>query len=228
MKFVDPDIDHIDPRWKDGRDYQLVCGLDCALNYCERETKFNIAKSNRFLPWRYCPDEIGTIPVEQGDLCQFLIGADIANDIPGEWVLMEFLSEEWFAASKLTCGSHFAGKSGKNADPNHIRERNIKGNAASIPIILQWMKDNPERHREIARMGGQSSARQMKENPEQTSHNRKIAGKFGANAQHSQRIMCTVTGFISTPTGISRYQRARGIDPSNRVKLPSEEPRSGD
>jgi hypothetical protein len=36
---------------------------------------------------------------------------------------------------------------------------------------------------------------------------------------NSYRMQCTVTGYISTPGGLSRYQQARGIDTSNRVQL---------
>jgi len=44
-------------------------------------------------------------------------------------------------------------------------------------------------------------------------------GKLGAKVQHSQKWKCTVTGFISTPAPLSRYQKSRGIDTSNRVKV---------
>lgn len=36
---------------------------------------------------------------------------------------------------------------------------------------------------------------------------------------NSYRMQCTVTGYISTPGGLSRYQNARGIDTSNRIQL---------
>jgi hypothetical protein len=35
----------------------------------------------------------------------------------------------------------------------------------------------------------------------------------------SQKWMCLVTGHISTPGGLSHWQRARGIDTSKRIKL---------
>jgi hypothetical protein len=44
-------------------------------------------------------------------------------------------------------------------------------------------------------------------------------GKKGAKAQHSQRWKCTVTGYESTPTGLSHYQRKRKIDPKNRIRI---------
>jgi hypothetical protein len=35
----------------------------------------------------------------------------------------------------------------------------------------------------------------------------------------SQKFQCTVTGFITNAGGLSMYQKARGIDTSNRVRL---------
>ena len=29
-------IDHVDPKWAEGREYQLVCGLDVVYNMAER------------------------------------------------------------------------------------------------------------------------------------------------------------------------------------------------
>jgi hypothetical protein len=44
-------------------------------------------------------------------------------------------------------------------------------------------------------------------------------GKKGGAATSSQRWQCLVTDHISTPAGLSNYQRARGIDTKLRVKL---------
>ena len=88
------EIDHIDPRWRDGRDYQLVCGFEaCSLNFCERTKELNVRKSNNFLPWRVCVDELGSVPVEAGDLCLFL------DPDKHEWVLEEFLGTWWYEKS---------------------------------------------------------------------------------------------------------------------------------
>lgn len=92
-------IDHIDPSWKEGRDYQLVCGLDVAYNMEERDPILNMSKNNRFLPWRWSKDEIGEVPRNQGDLCLFL---DPDTD---EWVLEEFLGSWWYEKSKRYLGS---------------------------------------------------------------------------------------------------------------------------
>ena len=43
----------------------------------------------------------------------------------------------------------------------------------------------------------------------------------GASAQHSIRVRCKITGYVSTPCGLSHWQKARGInhlDPNNREK----------
>jgi len=104
------EIDHIDPVWKDNRNYQLVCGFDNLLNYYEREYSLNVRKGNRFLPWRVAKNEIGEEPIEPGDLCQFL------NRETGEWVLQEFMGEWWFEQTANDHGGFLGGKTqGKRA-----------------------------------------------------------------------------------------------------------------
>jgi hypothetical protein len=46
-------------------------------------------------------------------------------------------------------------------------------------------------------------------------------GKKGGKSTSSQRWICNITGHISTPAGLSRYQKARGIDTSktNRRRI---------
>jgi hypothetical protein len=40
-----------------------------------------------------------------------------------------------------------------------------------------------------------------------------------SEAMKSKRFRCTVTGFESTPGALTGYQKARGIDPSNRIQI---------
>jgi hypothetical protein len=47
----------------------------------------------------------------------------------------------------------------------------------------------------------------------------KLGGKAGSANTNSQRWQCTVTGFISKPGPLTRYQKKRGIDPLNRVRI---------
>jgi len=46
-----------------------------------------------------------------------------------------------------------------------------------------------------------------------------LGGLKGSRNTNSQKWQCTVTGFISTSGPLSRYQKARGIDPSNRIQI---------
>jgi hypothetical protein len=213
------EIDHIDPRWKEGRDYQLVCGLDCPLNYREEDWKKNTAKSNRFLPWRWIRDEVGGVPCEHGDWAYFLVGADIENDAPGKWVLMEFLSEEWFEATKSTGGGariaetrigylHSSGTRDKirlaNTGKSHSIETREKLRLINtgLPKSEETLDKLRAKGKEVAMRPGVREAQSL-----------------GAKNQHSQRWQCTMTGHVSSPCGLTKYQMARGIGRENRVRL---------
>jgi len=52
-----------------------------------------------------------------------------------------------------------------------------------------------------------------------TKEERSEIGKRSAKKQHAQRWKCTKTGYVSTPCGLSAYQKARGIDTSNRIRI---------
>ena len=47
----------------------------------------------------------------------------------------------------------------------------------------------------------------------------KIGGVKGAKKQHKQKWKCLETGFVSTPCGLSSYQKARNIDKSMRIRI---------
>ena len=44
-------------------------------------------------------------------------------------------------------------------------------------------------------------------------------GKMGAKNTNSQKWMCTITGYITTSGPLTKYQRKRNIDVSNRIKI---------
>ena len=44
-------------------------------------------------------------------------------------------------------------------------------------------------------------------------------GRKGAIITQSQKWQCTVTGHVSTPGGLSSYQKARNINTSNRIRI---------
>lgn len=110
MKF---EIDHIDPTWKKGREYQLVCGLNLSINFCERTEKENRRKSNRFLPWRVAENELGGVPVNFGDFCQFL------DPDTSQWVLEEFMGDWWHEKTRELCGQHSGGVT--NVESGHLK-----------------------------------------------------------------------------------------------------------
>lgn len=52
-----------------------------------------------------------------------------------------------------------------------------------------------------------------------TQEERIEASQRGAKTQHTQKWQCTVTGYVSSPCGLSSYQKARGIDTSSRIRI---------
>ena len=54
---------------------------------------------------------------------------------------------------------------------------------------------------------------------EQRSQNSKKYGKIGASITNSQKWMCTETGYITNSGALTNYQKARGIDISNRKRI---------
>ena len=189
-------IDHIDPRWEEGRDYQLVCGLNTSLNYLERDPDFNVSKNNRFLPWRTAKEEIGCVPVNQGDLCQFLDAGT------GEWVLEEFLGDWWFAQTSSLCGAYMGGKAISREQHQDMGRKSVRIQIENKIGIYGW-SDEQIRQRNI---------RANKAQPREA----KVRGGVIANKQKWQ---CTETGYVSTAAGLSNYQRHKGIDTANRIKF---------
>ncbi len=236
-------IDHIDPKWKRGRDYQLVCGLNVPLNLEEREESVNKSKNNRFLPWRVAKDEIGTIPVNPGDLCLFLVGADIEKNIPGEWVLMEFMGEEWYFHTKSNCGPSFPGK---RRDLEASRRQGLKhaqnktgvcgrspekiladaraGGLAQGPIARDKKTGiHDPAYKEICREGSRKAGKKNGPIQGPLSYLNKTGIFNPMKAANNRKYMCLETGNISTPGPLTLWQRKRGIDPSRRVELTPEE-----
>jgi hypothetical protein len=238
------EIDHIDPRWKEGRDYQLVCGLDCPPNYREEDWKRNTAKSNRFLPWRWCRDELGVVPEEPGDLSWFLVGADIEKDIPGEWVLMEFLSEEWFEASKGSFGAAVAktGIDGTAAvlkqwetfrsNPEMLDKRNRKIGDTMLKLredsefaewstsrMIEGHRKHREEHPEVWDKVDAESSERLKKRWEEDKESMVAVAVAGGKVAGNMKFQCLETGKVLGPGPLTQYQRARNIDTSKRRRV---------
>jgi hypothetical protein len=230
-----PSLDHIDPLWEEGRDYQLVCGRDCERNWRELTVGDNSRKSNRFLPWRYCADEIGQKPCETGDWVQFLVGFDIENDVPGEWVLMEFESAEWFEATRSYCAEHFGGvktssdvewhrKGGSISGSNHV----VRGTGFCNEKARNKARETQKEQQlgvyspEIQTIGGLESYRQRKglhAPGAVTFETRQAGGKVGGRATASQKWRCLVTGHITNAGALTAFQRYRNIDTALRERI---------
>jgi hypothetical protein len=56
-------------------------------------------------------------------------------------------------------------------------------------------------------------------NPKYLGVGGKIGGKIGSANTNSQKWKCMITGFVSKPGPLTRYQKKRGIDPSNRIRI---------
>ena len=52
-----------------------------------------------------------------------------------------------------------------------------------------------------------------------TSEERSVFGKIGGIKTSSQIWKCTITGYTSNAGALSIYQKNRGIDTSNRIKI---------
>ena len=85
----------------------------------------------------------------------------------------------------------------------------------------------PEERKENGKKGGKLGGKRAKEldrgihglTSEERKENGKKGGKLGGKKTSSQRWICTETGYISTPGGLSSYQKARGIDTSKRKRI---------
>lgn len=131
------EIDHIDPLWKEGREYQKVCGLNLPCNRVRRTTSENARKTNRFLPWRVSDTDLGGTPVNLGDLCQFL------DPETEEWVLEEFMGDWWFAKTKKLCGNSVAGNIAHSS--GRLEKMRSKVDKPSQLLVARANR-NPEEH----------------------------------------------------------------------------------
>jgi general stress protein YciG len=114
-----------------------------------------------------------------------------------------------------------------NKTPEQRSEAARKGNASRTPEQRSEIakkgkaKLTPEQRSEASRKANasrtpeQRSEISRKGKSNMTPEQRSEISRKGSN----QKWQCTVTGFISSPGSLSKYQRARGIDTSNRIRI---------
>jgi hypothetical protein len=225
------DWDHIDPDYPEGcdRPYQLVCGLTNPFNLIERDRSLNSSKSNRFLPWRVAAEEVGSVPINPGDLCQFL------NRETGEWTLEEFMGDWWFEQTRELCGAYVSGKSrpqehfqkmsqsqsremkqlgGKRVFKLKVGLGALTSEQLSAQGSLPWWF-NPSTGETTRSFGSPGNGWEPRRGPMPWSKPYENVNK--------DKYICLVTGHISTAAGVAAWQKKRGIDSSKRTKLTPEE-----
>ena len=229
------DWDHIDPDYPEGcnRPYQMVCGFTDPLNLIERDRSLNSSKSNRFLPWRIARDEIGSVPVNPGDLCQFL------NRATGEWVLEEFMGDWYREQTRDLCGQHYAGSRTKS-EGTGLHAPGVAAKAGSIGGKCPWWtnsKTNEVKRSWESPGSGWENRRLVPWNvmktktPEEILEHCRQMNKLiskeslvkGGNVTCNGKWMCLQTGYITNAPALATYHKNRGIDKSRRVKLTPEE-----
>ena len=215
------DIDHIDPRWEEGREYQLVCGFEKdPKNLREEDSSRNQSKSNRFLPWRWTREDLGVIPEEPGDLVLFL---DPDTD---EWVLEEFMGTWWYEKTWKTCGPYFGAMTGGYVGPLSGRfgpehpKYGVIESQDTRKKKSEASKGNPKapEHKEKLRRNLLKIADDRKGKPGRK-HTEEEKPNMRASLQRQKRYRCAVTGFETTGGALTGYQKARGIDPLLRARI---------
>jgi hypothetical protein len=235
-------VEHIDPRWREGRDYQLICGFEegplANFNEVIADWSYNSRKSNRFVPYRTCKH---SAPVTFGDIGEFLV--------EGEWVVCEFGGEIWWKeSSRIGCGetarhgnknaegkSVTAVKAGRAAHKNRNKDgKSVAGlksaeklnsakdeNGKSAAAVKGGMKTHAEKDDQGRSVAGVRNGGRLNEEKDERgkSLNATKGGKAGAKVTHSQKWVCLVTGHISSPAGLSSWQIARGIDTKLRERI---------
>ena len=103
----------------------------------------------------------------------------------------------------------------RNAQRMH-RERNEEGKsllALRVNEIIHSKKDS----RGKSLLGVENAKRNF--HSEVDENGKDVKSVQRAKELNSQRWMCTVTGFVTSPGSLSHYQKARGIETINRVRV---------
>lgn len=139
--------------------------------------------------------------------------------------------EEMIEHAKTTLTKSVRSKAGKQGYSNGLgkltrdqrSENGKKGSSKAKELGVGIFALTPEQIKENARKAGKVSGDMQKElglgihglSNEEIKNNASKGGKVVA----SQMWKCTKTGFVANAGNLARYQRARGIDTNNRVRI---------
>jgi hypothetical protein len=110
-------------------------------------------------------------------------------------------------------GKSLLGK--RNAERLH-RERNEEGKsivALRVNEIIHSERDENGK----SLLGKRNAARNF--HSEVNENGKDVKSVQRAKEMNSQKWMCTVTGFVTNPGSLTHYQKSRGIDTRNRVRV---------
>ena len=110
--------------------------------------------------------------------------------------------------------SESARKREASMTPEQLEQRSESARKAAANKTSEQRSESA-RKREASMTPEQRSERSRKAAASRTPEQRSETLRKAA----SQKFQCTVTGFITNAGGLSSYQKARGIDTSNRVRL---------
>jgi phage-related minor tail protein len=99
---------------------------------------------------------------------------------------------------------------------SEISSKKVKG------FKLSLQNRTPEKREEVsANLRAAALKREQRRTPEEREQiKKKKKETWEKKSLEPRQFQCTITGFISsTPQGLTKYQKSRGIDPSNRVRI---------
>ena len=139
----------------------------------------------------------------------------------------EIILQEYY---KVAENPHFANKSYQNSTKfyyitptEEARERGYKIHRLGVGIHARTKEQMSHDGRKSGKIGGKIGGNKCKELGlgffTLTEEEKIKACRKGGKASGSQIWECTITKHKSTPGPLTRYQRKRGIDPSNRRRI---------
>lgn len=169
-------IDHLEPLWTEGRDYQLVCGFpDEPRNLRTLSVGENSRKSNRFVPWKI--EGVSPPPQKEGDFAWFL------NMETLEWEFIDWLGDRWFQLTKKHCAEYFAGKNRKGK-PYH-RDPSVPSNFLNYHARRREDPELNEKFLQVCRENGKNQGYANGKKNKGRKHSDEVNAKKGSPGERN-------------------------------------------